>query len=129
MERYFQAALMTWCLCSCTVKKNLIVETPKPWENLQTACKIDHDKKIVICDQEAFWYAGRGCISAYEQLAICKTDLEKANKISNVNLAQCQGELWDCNQKLSSPWRSPWLWGGLGLLIGLSSGFVIGFTK
>jgi len=112
-------------LCACSHKRHIAPpRASMAWQGLKAACTVDAG--LVTCDKGPFRAALRGCIETGRSLEHRTAQLVACRSMTAVDRAECMGALEACQQKLADPWRSPWLWGVVGLAVGVVSGFAAG---
>lgn len=89
-----------------------------PVDALAEACNPEPNRPMVCCPDETFEKAGLDMIAKLERLAHCEIDLKRVDALRLIDLAELRGQLNEARRKLASPWRSPWLWGAVGIVAG-----------
>lgn len=116
----FLIAFLICSLFGCSTSRPARVSevTLKPWEKLRESCELDKINYLVTCPGDVFVTAGLDCINLARRLEHCKEDLSFTLKSDDISRSESRGLLIDCQNKLRSPWRSPYLWAAIGLCVG-----------
>lgn len=93
-----------------------------PVAQLAEACEpADDDPDLVTCRRDAFVAAGVSMLEALEALAHCRIDMDRAGALGAIDVAAERHRRIAAESALASPWRSPWLWGLIGLATGAAT--------
>lgn len=117
-----KTALLASILTSCSPTHTQRPDRgPDTWALMQQACTRT-GPDLATCNVELLKTAMRIAAQAEADRDLCGIELEKCNDLADVDCALWAGKVSDCEARLASPWRSPWLWGGVGLLLGTGLG-------
>jgi hypothetical protein len=95
---------------------------------MMKCCHVDPVEVTVVCPTEDFRKAMKSCVSIWEEKGRCENRLVEAIKLGLVDKQVLEAQVYDLQMKLDSPWRSPYLWGIIGVCAGaaLTTGLVLG---
>jgi hypothetical protein len=77
----------------------------------------------VICPRPIFKQQLYKIVDLWELAATCQIDLRECYDLKTIEKTALSSQIFELQEKLTSPWRSPWLWLGVGLLAGAGLGF------
>jgi hypothetical protein len=132
--------LLLASLLACSSKRAARPPPPAPrpapagdaWGALEDKCELDREADRVTCPRPEFFEAGLSYLRVSRQLEKAEVGLETTRELAVVDSEVWQGrvdEAYDeadrCYDKLSSPWRSPLLWGLVAGLVGFGGGLAV----
>lgn len=91
---------------------------PQPWLELKTACSTSADGSQVCCGRDAFLESAQGAVDLWENATVCRARLNECRSHATTDNDVCLTQRAELQAKLDDPWRSPWLWGIIGLVAG-----------
>jgi hypothetical protein len=103
-------------------------DLPRPWLVLEEACTLDATGSQVCCGRDAFLAAAQGSVDVWEDATRCRARLTECRSHASTDHDVCLTQRAELQAKLDDPWRSPWLWGVIGLVAGgvLATGIILG---
>jgi hypothetical protein len=101
---------------SCATCPTPTTPTPKPWAVLAEKCELD--KNLVRCDADAFHRAGLQSLDLARRLDLCNAEIESYRSLDVVN----RDDVRACQDALDSASRYKWIYGSIGLALGLVLG-------
>jgi len=103
-------------------------DLPRPWLQLEEACSVDATGSQVCCNRAPFLAAAQGAVDVWEAATACRARLNECRSHATTDHDVCLTQRAELQRRLDDPWRSPWLWGVLGLVAGaaLGAGLVLG---
>jgi len=80
------------------------------------------------CERPALITALTGCAELYRAAGLCRADLEQCRQLGGLDLAVERGKVAVAEEKAEEYRRHRWIWGALGVAIGvvLGAGVVVG---
>lgn len=104
--------------CSAHVKPvdTQLPAIERPWVLLSEHC--NQTGGMVCCETDPFIRAGEMSLGLAQGLEQCGALVTQCVDLSGVNSMEMQSEKNELIKKLNSPWRSPWLWGAIGIAVG-----------
>ena len=91
--------------------------TRPAWELVMDACETQPDGSA-RCQIDALKRAMLQQTDERAALETCAVDLVACERVAGIDCALNASMLSECNAKLDDAWRSPWIWGAVGLLVG-----------
>jgi hypothetical protein len=64
-----------------------------------------------------------------KSLELQAAEFERTVKMDSLDKLELSNHAAVLQAKIDNPWRSPWLWGVIALVVGFGTGFAIGFSK
>jgi hypothetical protein len=94
---------------------------------LDEACTVDASGSQVCCGRDAFLNAAQGAVDVWESATVCRARLTECRSHASTDHDVCLTQRAELQAKLDDPWRSPWLWGVIGLVAGgvLATGVIL----
>jgi hypothetical protein len=83
----------------------------------------DKDMVRVTCPTSLFRQQLHKIVDLWEIASNCQIDLKKCMDLEQVQKSEMQAQIFELKEKLTSPWRSPFLWLGFGVLGGVAAAF------
>lgn len=100
-----------------------IADPMEPSRLLLDGCKsVDGDPLTISCPTDIFKKAGMGCLDLAEAYEVQASNLARCTAISEVDADAAAWDVAELRRKLSDPWRSPWVWGAVMLVVGVATG-------
>lgn len=114
-------ALLVACASTRPVLRPVAPEgIGEPWRALHVQCnpaKGADGKNYVSCPLDEFREGLLGCSRLGREFEKCLADRAADGSVSEVDVAECQMLVAECERKLDSPWRSWWLWSLIGAAV------------
>jgi len=97
-----------------------------PWLAVDEHCDSDRVSDAETCGRGYFKTESRRCVEHFRAARHFSGDLVACQAERALDGDVAASRLADCDDKLKSPWRSPWLWGAIGLVLGGAIGVGVG---
>jgi hypothetical protein len=117
-------ALSAFILAGCPAKP---VSTPQrgaldihPWAGIADHCQRTEDR--VCCGAPYFKAEHSLSIEHFSAALDFSRRWELCEDRRDLARDSADSRIADCRMKLNSPWRSPWLWGVIGIVAGIATG-------
>jgi hypothetical protein len=89
-----------------------------PWRAVADHCVVDKAAGEQCCALPYFRIEAKRCVQHFRAARHFSHDLDECRAERALDGDVADSRLADCDAKLRSPWRSPWLWGGIMLVLG-----------